>query len=144
MVSRVQQQGENFDWTEMLLTDCAIYCRLDIPYPKAAGPGGPMRIIGFVTPIDETSCCVFFWRSRKVSGLAREAWHFLYRSILEQRHWAVLEQDREMLTALPDDARKRELLYQHDIGVARLRQHLARVSRAQIEAEDAARAKAAG
>jgi phenylpropionate dioxygenase-like ring-hydroxylating dioxygenase large terminal subunit len=144
IVSRVQQRGENFDWTEMILTDSAMYCRLDIPYPKAAGPGGPMRIIGFVTPIDETSCCVFFWRSRKVSGLAREAWHFLYRSLLEKRHWAVLEQDREMLTAMPDDARKRELLYQHDIGVARVRQHLARASRVQIEAEDAARAKAAG
>ena len=49
-----------------------------------------------------------------------------------------------MLTAMPDDARKREMLYQHDIGVARMRQHLARASRAQIEAEDAAQAKAAG
>lgn len=144
VVSRVQQQGENFDWTEMVLTDAAMYCRLDIPYPKAAGPGGPMRIIGFVTPTGETTCRVFFWRSRKVTGVARESWHFLYRSILEPRHWKVLEQDREMLTAMPDDARKRELLYQHDIGVARVRQHLARASRAQIEAEDAAGAKAAG
>lgn len=144
IVSRVQQQGENFDWTEMVLADTATYCRLDIPYPKAAGPGGPMRIIGFVTPIDETSCYVYFWRTRKVTGLAREAWSFLYRSTLEPRHWNVLEQDREMLIAMPDDARKREMLYQHDIGLARVRQHLARTARAQVEAEDAARAKAAG
>jgi phenylpropionate dioxygenase-like ring-hydroxylating dioxygenase large terminal subunit len=144
IVSRVQQQGENFDWTEMILTNTATYCRLDIPYPKAAGPGSAMRIIGFVTPIDESNCYVFFWRTRKVSGLAREAWRFLYRSTLEARHWNVLEQDREMLTAMPSDARKREMLYQHDIGVARIRQHLSRAARAQIEAEDAARAKAVG
>jgi phenylpropionate dioxygenase-like ring-hydroxylating dioxygenase large terminal subunit len=143
IVSRVQQQGENFDWAEMILTDSTMYCRLDIPYPKVAGPGGPMRIVGFVTPIDEGSCCVYFWRCRKVTGLARQAWAFLYRSTLEKRHWAVLEQDREMLVAMPGDARKREMLYQHDIGVARVRQHLARASRSQIEAEDAAGAKAA-
>jgi phenylpropionate dioxygenase-like ring-hydroxylating dioxygenase large terminal subunit len=144
IVSRVQQQGENFDWTEMVLADNAMHCRLDIPYPKAAGPGGPMRIVGFVTPIDETSCYIFFWRSRKVTGLAREAWAFLYRATLEKRHWAVLEQDREMLSAMPDDARKREMLYQHDIGVARIRQHLTRTARAQIEAEATAGTKAAG
>ena len=144
IVSRVQQQGENFDWTEMILTDSTTCCRLDIPYPKAAGPGGPMRIIGFVTPIDEASCYVFFWRSRKVTGLARESWKLLYRASLEKRHWAVLEQDREMLTAMPTDAREHEMLYQHDIGVARVRQYLARAAKSQIEAEDARLAKAAG
>ena len=144
LVSRVQQQGENFDWVEMILTEAVTCCRLDIPYPKAAGPGGPMRIIGFVTPIDEHACKVFFWRSRKVRGLARECWKLLYRASLEKRHWAVLEQDREMLTCLPEDARKREMLYQHDIGVGRLRQHLARAARAQVDAEDARGTSAAG
>ena len=109
VVSRVQQQGENFDWTEMVLTEIRCVHPVGYSLSQTAGPGGPVRIIGFVTPIDETSCCVFFWRSRKVSGLPREAWRFLYRSILEKRHWAVLEQDREMLTAMSDDARKREL-----------------------------------
>jgi hypothetical protein len=40
-----------------------------------------------------------------------------------------------MLCALPADARKRELLYQHDIGVTQARRALARKAREQIEAE---------
>ena len=86
IVARVGQQGENFDWTEMVTQTPAPYCRLDIPYPAAAGPGGPFRIIGFTTPVDEQSCLVFFWRMRRVTGLAREVWRFLYRATLEQRH----------------------------------------------------------
>jgi hypothetical protein len=39
---------------------------------------------------------------------------------------------------MPDDARRREMLYQHDIGLAHLRRALNRLARAQIEAEDAA------
>ena len=49
-----------------------------------------------------------------------------------------------MLSAMPDDARMREMLYQHDVGVGALRQILTRAAREQIEAEDAASAKAAG
>ena len=137
VVSRVAQTGENFDWTDMVVRDETIYCRLDIPYPAAAGPGGPFRIIGFVTPVDERSCRVYFWRLRKVEGLARHAWRLLYRARLEGHHWDVLEQDREMLEAMPDDARQREMLYQHDVGVSRVRTMLKQAVRAQIEAEDA-------
>ena len=36
----------------------------------------------------------------------------------------MLEQDREMLTNIPTDAHKREMLYQHDVGVARMRRML--------------------
>jgi phenylpropionate dioxygenase-like ring-hydroxylating dioxygenase large terminal subunit len=137
-VARVEQQGKNFDWTEMVTETAAPYCRLDIPYPAAAGPGGPFRIIGFTTPVDEGNCLVFFWRLRKATGLAREVWRFLYRATLEDRHWHVLEQDREMLVNMPPDARKREMLYQHDVGVARLRQALVNKAKAQLAAEDAA------
>ena len=42
-----------------------------------------------------------------------------------------------MLEGMPDDARKREMLYQHDIGVAHLRRALNRAAKAQIEAEEA-------
>jgi phenylpropionate dioxygenase-like ring-hydroxylating dioxygenase large terminal subunit len=143
VVARVGQQGENFDWTEMVTESAAPYCRLDIPYPAAAGPGGPFRIIGFTTPVDEGNCLVFFWRLRKASGLAREAWRFMYRATLEARHWHVLEQDREMLTAMPADARKREMLYQHDVGVARVRQSLVNKAKAQLAAEDARAARSA-
>ncbi len=144
IVARVGQQGENFDWTEMVTQTPAPYCRLDIPYPAAAGPGGPFRIIGFTTPVDEQSCLVFFWRMRRVTGLAREVWRFLYRATLEQRHWHVLEQDREVLVSMPPDARKREMLYQHDLGVARIRQALVNKAKAQLAAQHAATARSAG
>lgn len=134
-VSRVEQSGENFDWTEFEVHPGTMFCFLDIPYPPAAGPGGNMRIVGFVAPIDATTCKVFFWRLRKVSGLARESWRFLYRAKLEANHWHVLEQDRVMLEGMPDDARKREMLYQHDLGVSRIRQMLTRAAKSQIEAE---------
>ena len=55
----------------------------------------------------------------------------------------MLEQDRVMLSAMPDDARMREMLYQHDIGVGALRQTLTRCARSQVEAEDAAAARSA-
>jgi phenylpropionate dioxygenase-like ring-hydroxylating dioxygenase large terminal subunit len=137
IVSRVEQVGENFDWTEMVFGS-ATWCRLDIPYPPAAGPGSNMRILGTVLPVDETHCIVFFWRMREVTGLARESWRFMYRAKLEPRHWNVLEQDREMLSSMPDDARSREMLYQHDIGVSRIRQILSRAAKSQIAVEDAA------
>jgi phenylpropionate dioxygenase-like ring-hydroxylating dioxygenase large terminal subunit len=143
IVMRVEQQGKNFDWTEMVTETAAPYCRLDIPYPDAAGPGGPFRIIGFTTPVDEHNCLVFFWRLRKASELAREVWRFMYRARLEARHWHVLEQDREMLVNMPPDARKREMLYQHDVGVARIRQALVNKAKAQIASEDAAAARSA-
>ncbi|RMF33351.1 MAG: aromatic ring-hydroxylating dioxygenase subunit alpha [Alphaproteobacteria bacterium] len=140
-VSRVGQIGENFDWTDFTLAEGGMYCFLDIPYPPAAGPGGHMRILGYVSPMGPRRCRVFFWRMRKVEGWARESWRFLYRMRLEPRHWAVLEQDRVMLEGMPDDARRREMLYQHDIGVAHLRRALNRAARAQIEAEDAGHGK---
>lgn len=144
VVSRVGQQGENFDWTEMVTESAAPYCRLDIPYPAAAGPGGPFRIIGFTTPVDDDNCLVFFWRMRRASGLAREVWRFMYRAVLEGRHWHVLEQDRAVLEAMPPDARKREMLYQHDVGVARIRQSLVNKAKAQLAARDAAAARSVG
>ena len=143
IVSRVHQAGDNFDWTEMVF-GASTWCRLDLPYPAAAGPGGIFRIIGYVLPVDETHSTVFFWRLRKCDGVARDSWRFLYRALLEERHWNVLEQDREMLSAMPDDARKREMLYQHDVGVSRVRLVLKQMARDQLEAEDAAGARAAG
>ncbi len=134
-VKRVGQQGVNFDYTDMIMSEEQLYGRLDIPFPPAAGPGGPFRILAFTTPIDEDECYVFIWRLRKVSGFARESYRFLYRTLLESRHWDVLEQDREMIEALPADARRREMLYQHDIGVSRIRQLMSKKAKQQLEAE---------
>jgi len=64
---------------------------------------------------------VFFWRYRRVRGWERDVWRFLYKTKLEDRHWLVLEQDREMLEATAADADQAENLYQHDLGVVRLR-----------------------
>jgi hypothetical protein len=79
-----------------------------------------------------------------VRGIARESWRFLYRATLEARHWRVLEQDRAMLVATPADAHKREMLYQHDIGVARMRRILSQQVKSQLAAEHAVAVQAAG
>jgi phenylpropionate dioxygenase-like ring-hydroxylating dioxygenase large terminal subunit len=117
---KTDQRGVNFDWVE--------YCRtgvdwvdLEIPYPPTAGPGGSFGIVGMGTPIDARRTAVFFWRYRKVTGWERDVWRFLYKTRLEARHWVVLEQDRVMLEAMAADADQAENLYQHDLGVVRLR-----------------------
>jgi hypothetical protein len=140
IVRRVQQQGVNFDWVEIVAEPPILHARVVIPYPKAGGPGPPMTVICFVTPINDQACRIFFWRTRNVEGIARESWRFLFRATFEERHWAVLEQDREMLAAMHPDARDHELLYQHDAGVVRMRRYLTQEAQRQIEAEDRARA----
>lgn len=142
-IAKVAQQDVNLDWTHMVMDGDQVYCRLDIPYPAAMGPGGPFRIIGYATPIDENSCMTFFWRFRQVQQTARESWRFLYRATQEFRHWFVLEQDREMLSHIPPDAHKREMLYQHDVGVSRMRRTMMRRAKAQIEAEETRNTRAA-
>ena len=134
------QRNVNFDWTEFADTGIQ-WMRLEIPYPKTGGPGGNFIIIGVVTPISPTLCGVYFWRVRRLApGWQRDTWRFLYRNRLEARHWHVLEQDRVMLEQMPQDANMQENLYQHDLGIVRLRRHLRGLAQAQI---DAAKAPAA-
>jgi phenylpropionate dioxygenase-like ring-hydroxylating dioxygenase large terminal subunit len=117
---KTDQRGVNFDWVEFCRTGVD-WVDLEIPYPPTAGPGGAFGIVGLGTPIDAGRTAVFFWRYRKVSGWERDTWRFLYRTKLEARHWHVLEQDRGMLEAMASDADQAENLYQHDLGVVRLR-----------------------
>jgi phenylpropionate dioxygenase-like ring-hydroxylating dioxygenase large terminal subunit len=131
------QRDVNFDWSE-LVDDGALYVRLEIPYPPSAGPGGNFGIISFGTPIDENNVACFFWRVRRVGGWQRDTWRFLYKTKIEERHWAVLEQDREMLAGCQPGMEKYEMLYQHDAGVIRLRRYLARQAHAQLAALQAA------
>jgi phenylpropionate dioxygenase-like ring-hydroxylating dioxygenase large terminal subunit len=131
------QRNINFDWTEFLDTG-AHWLRLEIPYPATGGPGGNFHIVGIYTPIDERSAAVFHWRCRKVEGWQRDTWRFLYKNRLEARHWAVLEQDRLMLAEFEPDARERENLYQHDMGLARLRHVFRGKAEAQLRALAAA------
>jgi phenylpropionate dioxygenase-like ring-hydroxylating dioxygenase large terminal subunit len=120
---KTDQRDVNFDWVEYASTGVD-WLHLAIPYAPTAGPGGPFGVVGMVTPTSETMTKVFFWRYRRVSGWQRAVWRFLYRTTLEERHWEVLEQDRMLLEAMASDADAREHLYQHDLGVARIRRLL--------------------
>jgi hypothetical protein len=107
--------------------------RLSIPYRKSAGPGGIFYIVGFATPVDEEHCQVFFWRTRKVDGWKKDVWRFMYRNRLEKLHWDVLEQDRIVLQDMAPNARERELLYEHDQGLARARRMIKRKAEDQLK-----------
>ena len=126
------QRNVNFDWTEWLDTGIHLM-RLEIPYPKTGGPGGNFTIIGSYTPNTSEAAGVFHWRCRKLTGWQRDTWRFLYKNRLEQRHWQVLEQDRVAVEHMEPDANKREHLYQHDMGIVRLRRHLRNLANQQIE-----------
>ncbi|WP_028628872.1 aromatic ring-hydroxylating oxygenase subunit alpha [Metapseudomonas resinovorans] len=126
------QRGVNFDWTEWADTGVH-WMRLEIPYPKTGGPGGNFHIVGSYTPISRELSAVFHWRCRALTGWQRDTWRFLYKNRLEARHWAVLEQDREMLEFMESDANQRENLYQHDLGLVRLRRHMKNLAKAQLE-----------
>lgn len=114
---KTSQRDVNFDWVEFGATG-AHWLRLSIPYRPAAGPGGSFWVIAMLTPVDTRHCRMFSWRARKVQGWQRDAWRFLYRTRLEGLHWDVLEQDRIVLEQMADDAREREALYAHDVGLA--------------------------
>ncbi|MGV9711532.1 Rieske 2Fe-2S domain-containing protein [Gordonia sp. NPDC003424] len=127
---KTDQRGVNFDWVEFA-RGAMDYVDLEIPYGPGAGPGGVFGIVGMSCPIDRNTSAIFHWRTRRVSGWERETWRFLYRATLEAKHWEVLEQDREVLEALAHDADREEHLYQHDLGVSRIR----RIYRADAEAQ---------
>ena len=141
MFEKVGQRDVNFDWVELGDTG-ALWLRLAIPYKRRYGPGGNFGIVGFATPVDEQHCQVYFWRTRKVQGWQRNVWRFMYRNRLEALHWAVLEQDQFVLESLPDDARDREFLYEHDVGLARVRRVLEKRAKDQAKARLAAQSAA--
>jgi phenylpropionate dioxygenase-like ring-hydroxylating dioxygenase large terminal subunit len=127
---KTTQSGVNFDWVEFAQSGID-WLQLAIPYPPSAGPGGPFGIVGMVTPIDEKSCSVFFWRFRRVVGWERAVWRFLYVTKIEERHWHVLEQDRTMLEGMAADADQHENLYQHDLGIVRIRRMMSNIASSQ-------------
>lgn len=126
-VERKGQRGVNFDWIEMA-AGALLYARLDIPYPSAwaAGPGPALRIVGFVTPIDERRTVVHFPRFRQVSGWQRAIWRAIYRLRLRGTHLHVLNQDKAILESLGtiERATRDEHLAQSDRSVLHLRKVL--------------------
>ena len=133
LCEKEDQRNVNFDWVEFGATG-GHWMRLEIPYGREAGPGGPFGIVGYVTPVDRETCQVYFWRVRRVEGWERDLWRFLYRTRLETLHWDVLEQDRLMLEAMDGDAREHEFLYQHDTGLARVRRFMSKEAERQAAA----------
>lgn len=127
------QRDTNFDWSEWCDTGIQ-FVRLEIPYPASGGPGGNFGIIFHVTPIDAGTSACFFWRNRKVQGWQRDSWRFLYKNRLEARHWEVLEQDRTLAEAMAPDADRHEYLYQHDLGLVRVRRLIEKEAQAQAKA----------
>ena len=136
LFEKAGQRGVNFDWVEFGKTT-AVWMRLSVPYQKKYG-GGEFFIVGFVTPVDEANCQVYFWRIREASGFALSVWKFLYRNRLEGLHWDVLEQDRLVIESLAANARAKENLYSHDLGLVRVRRLMENAAREQVESEHAA------
>ncbi|VEC82526.1 Vanillate O-demethylase oxygenase subunit [Raoultella ornithinolytica] len=114
------QSGVNFDWVE-LGNSGAYWMRLSIPYKKRFGPGGHFWIVGMVVPEDNDNCRVFFWRIRGVQGWQRDLWRLCIATVWKNCTGKVLEQDRVVLESLAPNARDHEYLYQHDVGLSRLR-----------------------
>jgi phenylpropionate dioxygenase-like ring-hydroxylating dioxygenase large terminal subunit len=134
---KADQQGVNFDWAEWGETG-ALWMRLSIPYRQKYGPGGPFFVTGFCTPVDEHRVQLLFWRSRQVQGWQRDLWKLFYRNRLEGLHWAVLEQDRQVLESMPANSMDRESLYQHDTGLMRVRRQMQQRARDHLVALAAA------
>lgn len=103
--------------------------------PHRGGLGRPVHPVPAVgRPRRQAPAGRGFWRYRRVEDWQHASWRFLYKTLIEKRHWEVLEQDRVMLETMPTDADQRENLYQHDLGVVRLR----RLYRAAAEAQSSA------
>ncbi|MFT5531142.1 MAG: phenylpropionate dioxygenase-like ring-hydroxylating dioxygenase large terminal subunit [Candidatus Poriferisodalaceae bacterium] len=124
-VTRKNQAGVNFDWIDVH-TGALPHVRLDIPLPPSAGPGPPLRILGFLLPRDDDSTLVHFPRFRAVNGRERQIWRTLYRLRLRGTHLHVLNQDKRMLESMrtTTEARRNEHLAQADRPVVHLRRQL--------------------
>jgi hypothetical protein len=95
------------------------WIRVDIPIP---GPGGPMRVLAYATPIDAESCQPYFLRTRRVQGAEREQWCAQWKQRFEAVTRHIVWQD-EMVVASQRGlgSRRREHLLPQDRGVIHLR-----------------------
>jgi nitrite reductase/ring-hydroxylating ferredoxin subunit len=119
-----------------VIDDNFVYERLGVFLPPAAGFGPAetqfLRIIPAVTPIDDTHCQFNVFRLRKAQGWQGAMYRFMFNTVYEQATWDLIEQDREMLEAMPTMFPPRERLYQHDHGVTALRSFFKRIAEAQL------------
>jgi phenylpropionate dioxygenase-like ring-hydroxylating dioxygenase large terminal subunit len=141
-VFRAGQRGVNLDWMEFCLAGSSTYARVEIPMPPNAGPGGPMGIIFYPTPVDEDHTRINVWRLRHVSGWQRDLWHFLFHAKIRGFVDAVLAQDIVALATMPRWPSP-EHLYGHDAGITRARKHFREAAKAQARDWDRAHSGAA-
>jgi phenylpropionate dioxygenase-like ring-hydroxylating dioxygenase large terminal subunit len=100
------------------------WIRVDIPIP---GPGGPLRVLAYATPIDEERCQVFFLRTRHVQGAERQQWCEQWARQFEQITRHIVWQDEVVVGSQRGlGSRLREHLLPQDRGVMYLRQVLSR------------------
>ena len=134
-VNREIDAGDNVEIMEFI-DNGAFWFRVGFHAPQACGPGGNWRVFPLATPIDAERCQMTIWRMRNVSGWEGDLFRFMFNTKLEQYNWAIVEEDREMLEAMPPWPAA-ENLYQHDIGPARVRRHLRAEARKQMQCDDA-------
>lgn len=116
---RVSQHMVNFDSAEFHLPS---WFRIDIPYPRSAGPGGPLHILVTATPIDEDSTLFHFVRLRHVTGWKWWLWRLTWRLYLERAASNVIDQDRMILESQRGlGSRLNEHLVGSDFGIIQLR-----------------------
>jgi phenylpropionate dioxygenase-like ring-hydroxylating dioxygenase large terminal subunit len=88
-----------------------------------AAPGGDVRTIMIMTPVDENSTWVNFFRGRRATGLARLQWQAIWHLIYRRSVSLIMAQDKEMLSTMGPlaETRVREHMAPADIGVIRWR-----------------------
>ena len=94
-------------------------------------------LVEMVVPEASEKCYSCLWGMRGVQGWQRDLWRFMYRNRLEKLHWEVLEQDRVVLESLAPNARDHEYLYQHDVGLSRLRRMMQKAAKEQLALREA-------
>ena len=102
------------------------WVRLDVSYPWTAGPGGPMRILAFITPVDDHTTQVYNLRLRHITGWKWWLWWTLWHVHLKRRMFYLLAQDEAILKSQRGlSSRADESLDQCDAGTVRMRKMLA-------------------
>jgi phenylpropionate dioxygenase-like ring-hydroxylating dioxygenase large terminal subunit len=134
LVARKGERGRDLDAIEYHFPN---WVRTNVPYPWSAGPGGPMRILGFITPIDADGVVTYWRRQRPITGWKWWLWRALWHLRLKKKADQVVDQDEVMLRTQRNlEARRDEVLDQSDVGVARTRSMLAREWRRQAGEAD--------
>ncbi len=118
-VAREGQKLVSFDYS-MFHFPC--WFDVDVPYLWSAGPGGVMRVLIFVTPIDGEATQVYMVRKRKITGWKWWIWWVLWQIRLKRKMWQVIDGDVAVLTSQRGrKALDNEYLAQSDLGIVRMR-----------------------